>query len=290
MKIATHANPRSLIIAIAAALVLFANPATADLKGQLTRLTMDSHSLHRKTAVYVYLPPGYDQSKERLPVVYLLHGNPGKASDWWSRGHIDQTVDNMIASGKIHPLIMVAADCFGSGGSHSHDAFLNSVDGSLMAEDFVAHELPAWIDSRYRTIRSADARALSGLSSGGYGAINVGSKHTDLFHILVSHSGFCDPADEDKYVTKMLGPKGPLWDENNPLKQVKSWRGKKNLHVYLDIGNDDELLPENRDLAKALDQYGVDHVFSVLKGAHEWSLWQKQFAVSITHVDHWFRA
>ena len=288
MNRSTYTNRPALLTLVAAALFLLTSVANASIKGQLTRLEMDSRSLQRRTAVYVYLPPGYEQSKERLPVVYLLHGNPGKASDWFSRGHIEQTTDDLISSGKIHPLIMVAADCFGSGGSHSHDAFLNSVDGSLMAEDFVAHELPAWIDSRYRTIRAADARALSGLSSGGYGAINVGSKHTDSFHILVSHSGFFDPSDEDKYVTKMLGPKGPLWDANNPLKQVKNWRAKKSLHVYLDIGADDDLLPESRDLAKALDRYGVDHTFSVLKGAHEWSLWQKQFAVSIARVDRWF--
>lgn len=273
---------------LAAALVLLGGGANAAIKGQLTRLEMDSRSLHRKTAVYVYLPPGYDQSKERLPVVYLLHGNPGKSSDWFSRGHIEQTVDDLIASGKIHPLIMIAADCFGSGGSHSHDDFLNSVDGSLMAEDFVAHELPEWVDARYRTIRSADARALSGLSSGGYGALNVGSKHTEVFHIMVSHSGFVDLKDENKTAQLMLGPEGPLWDENNPLKQVKNWRAKKSLHVYLDIGSDDELLPESRELAKALDQFGIDHTFSVLKGAHEWSLWRKQFAVSIACVDKWF--
>lgn len=280
-------RPGAAILA-AAAIFLIGGVGHASIKGQLTKLEMDSRSLHRGTAVYVYLPPGYDRSKERLPVVYLLHGNPGKSSDWFSRGHIEETVDNLIVTGKIHPLIMVAADCFGSGGSHSHDDFLNSVDGALMAEDFVAQELPAWVDARYRTIKSADARALSGLSSGGYGALNVGSKHTNVFHIFVSHSGFVDLKNEPKAATQMLGPEGPLWDANNPLKQLKNWRDKKNLHVYLDIGVDDELLPESRDLAKALDHYGIDHVYSVLKGAHEWSLWQKQFAVSIACVDKWF--
>jgi enterochelin esterase-like enzyme len=275
---------------VAAAILLVGSEGNAAIKGQLAKLEMDSKSLHRKTAVYVYLPPGYDRSKERLPVAYLLHGNPGKSSDWFSRGHIEQTVDNLIVSGKIRPLIMVAADCFGSGGPHSHDDFLNSNDGSLMAEDFVAHELPAWVDAHYRTIRSPEARALSGLSSGGYGALNVGSKHTEVFHILVCHSGFVDLKDEPKAAALMLGPQGPLWDANNPLKQVKNWRAKKSLHVYLDIGSDDELLPESRDLAKALDQYGIDHIFSVLKGAHEWSLWQKQFAVSIACVDRWFHS
>lgn len=284
----TSTRMKRLAALAAAALLLLAGAASASIQGQLTRLEIDSRALNRRTAVYVYLPPGYDQSKDRLPVVYLLHGNPGKSADWFSKGNIDETTDNLIVSGKIHPLIMVAADCFGSGGSHSHDDFLNSNDGSLMAEDFVAHELPAWVDSHYRTIRSADARALSGLSSGGYGAVNVGSKHTDEFHVMVSHSGFFDPKDELRTATKMLGPEGPLWDANNPIKQVKNWHAKKSLHVYLDIGGDDELISESRDLAKELDKYDIDHTFSVLRGAHEWSLWKRQFAVSIAWVDKQF--
>jgi len=280
---------RNALLAFAtAALLVVATTANAAIKGQLLMLQMDSHSLGRKTTVYVYLPPNYDHSTQRLPVVYLLHGNPGKSSDWFNKGHIDQTTDAMITSGKIRPMIVVAADCFGRGGSHSRDEFLNSADGSLMAEDFVAHELVAWIDGRYRTIRSANARALLGLSSGGYGAINVGGKHTDVFHILVSHSGFFDPADENDYVVHMLGPKGPLWDANNPLKQVKNWRDKKSLHVYLDAGDDDDLLPESRDLAAELERCKIDHTFSVAKGGHEWALWRKQYPISIAWVDHCF--
>lgn len=258
------------------------------MKGQIIKLEMDSHALRRTTNVFVYLPPGYDKSKERLPVVYMLHGNPGKAWDLFKIGHFHETTESLILAGKIHPLILVAADCFGAGGSHSHDAFLNAADGSLMAEDFVAHELPAYIDSRFRTIRSPNARALSGLSSGGYGAVNVGSKHPETFHIMVSHSGFFDPKDEDKYVVRMLGPEGPRWDANNPLKQVKNWRDRKSLHVYMDIGGDDESLSENRELSKDLDHYGIDHVFAIAKGAHEWSLWRHQLAKSIVQVDKWF--
>lgn len=270
------------------ALMTLAVASNASIQGKLTRLQIDSTALHRKTTVYVYVPPGYSNSNERLPVVYLLHGNPGKSSDWFSRGHIDQTVDNMIVSGQMHPLIMVAADCFGSGGPHTHNDFWNATDGSIMVEDFLSRELPAWVDSHYRTIRSASARAISGLSSGGYGALNVGGKHTDVFHIIVSHSGFCDPRDEIKTANRMLGPQGPLWDANNPLKQIRNWHAKKSLHVYLDIGDDDELIQESRDMARELERCGIDHEFSVAKGGHEWSLWKKQFAVSIAWVDKQF--
>jgi len=260
---------------------------SGSLKGKLIRLTLDSHMLRRTTAVYVYLPPGYDGSRERYPVIYLLHGNPGKSSDLFSKGHMQETAEKLIIDHKIHPMIMVAADCFGSGGSHTRNEFLNSSDGKMRAEDFVAHELPDFIDSHYRTIRSADARALGGLSSGGYGAINIGGKHSDEFHILFSHSGFFDPKDEDKYVTHMLGPEGPLWDVNNPIKQVRNWHDKKSLHVYMDIGDDDEALQQNRDLAGELEKYGVDHVFKVEKGKHAWSLWRGQFGVALVYVDKW---
>ena len=280
---------RATVLLVAAIVLIgLAGTANASIQGKLTRLEISSSALHRRTAVYVYLPPNYDRSSERLPVVYLLHGNPGKSSDWFSRGHIDKTVDDLIVSGKIHPLIMVAADCFGSGGPHTHNDFWNAADGSIRVEDFLAYELPEWVDSHYRTIRSAGDRAIAGLSSGGYGALNVGGKHTDVFHVIVSHSGFADPRDEINTAKKMLGPEGPRWDENNPLKQIKNWRSKKSLHVYMDIGADDELVQESRDMAREMERYGIEHTFSVLKGAHEWSLWRKQIAVSIAWADRKF--
>jgi enterochelin esterase-like enzyme len=262
-----------------------ADVATAN--GRVTTLQMESKYLHRTNSVIVYLPPGYDGSKDKYPVLYLLHGNPGKAADWFVKGKADQTADKLIASGQIHPLIIVAANCWGLKGWRDRTEFLNATDGSISVEDYVVKELVPYIDDHFRTIRSANARALGGNSSGGYGAVNIGGRHTDMFHILVSHSGFFDPRDEGDFARHMLGPDGPAWDLNNPIKQVKNWRDKKSLHVYMDVGEDDDSLPENRQLAREMDHYGIDYVLRTFKGLHEWPMWRQRFPVSIVQVDKW---
>lgn len=259
------------------------------LKGKVLKLQMESRDLHRKNDVFIYLPPSYEQSKERYPVVYLLHGNPGAARDWFWKGHAHETVERYILAGKIKPLILVCANGFGPRGSKDRTEFLNAANGSCSVENYESHELPEFIDSKFRTIRSPEARAICGNSSGGYGALNIGGKHPDVFRIIVSHSGFTDPKEEDKYVQHILGPEGPCWDENNPYKCLKNWRDKKSLHVYMDIGEKDDLLPENRQFARALEEDGIDHVFEVFKGDHEWPMWRERFKKSILFIDKWIR-
>lgn len=258
------------------------------LAGRITVEHMRSKALRRVNTVYVYTPPGYRNSKQRYPVVYLLHGCPGQGMDWFVKAHAHEAAEKLILSKQIKPLVVVSFDGFGPEGPRDHSEFLNSVHGTVMVEDYIASELPRFIDSTFRTIRSPNARALVGLSSGGYGAVNVGTKHQDVYRVMASHSGYFDPMVERHFVEGMLGPKGPLWDVNNPHKQVGKWRGDPDLHIYLDCGSSDGLLPDNRRFDKELTENGVRHAFYVMPGGHRWGLWAERFGLSLRYCDSRF--
>jgi S-formylglutathione hydrolase FrmB len=191
----------------------------------------------------------------------------------------------MILDGRIKPVILVSADAFGPGGPGDRTDYLNNPRRCIFVEDYFADELPRFIDAKFRTIPNAESRALTGLSSGGYGAVNIGGKHPDRFRILCSHSGFFRPQTDEGYVRGMLGPPGPAWDANDPLKAARDGRIDRRLHIYLDIGRSDDLLVQSREFARALARDGVDHEFSVVDGGHHWNLWRRQLKYSLEFVD-----
>jgi enterochelin esterase family protein len=144
----------------------------------------DPHLRH----IPVYLPPGYDDGTARYPVIYWLHGFTGtglsaiNANPWVPS--LPECMDRAAAAG-APPAILVMADGFTRfGGSQ----YLNS-EATGRYEDFVARELVAFIDGRYRTLPSARHRGVDGKSSGGYGALVLAMRHPDVFGAVASHSG-----------------------------------------------------------------------------------------------------
>lgn len=259
------------------------------LAGHMSILRMRSRALRRVNSVYVYTPPGYAKSHRRYPVVYLLHGCPGAGRDWFVKARAHETAERMILAKQIQPMILVSADAFGPDGPRDHSEYLNSVHNTIMVEDYFAHELPRFVDSTLRTIPSPNARAMIGLSSGGYGAINLGTRHQDVYHILGSHSGYFDPDLETDQIERMLGPEGPLWDRNDPHKHVSEWRSDPHLRIYLDCGDGDELLADNQQLHRELTANGIKHVLHVTDGGHRWSLWADRLQYSLKYANSCFK-
>ncbi len=139
--------------------------------------------------VPVYLPPGYDTSSERYPVIYALTGFTGFGRNLLNRSAfseaLDQRLDRLIQTGRMRPAIVVMPDCFTRyGGSQYLDS---AATGRY--ETHIIEELVPFIDSKYRTIPEAAQRAVMGKSSGGYGSLILGMRHPDVFGIVACHSG-----------------------------------------------------------------------------------------------------
>lgn len=137
----------------------------------------------------VYLPPGYDSSRQRYPVVYVLVGFNSRGTmlmndSPWDE-NIAQRMDRLIASGTVQPMILVMPDCLTRyGGSQ----YLNS-SATGRYEDHLLQELVPFIDRNYRTIAERGCRAVIGKSSGGYGAIMLAMRQPQVFGLAASHSG-----------------------------------------------------------------------------------------------------
>jgi enterochelin esterase-like enzyme len=137
--------------------------------------------------VLVFLPPGYrQQPARRYPVVYALHGYSIGAEQWSQEIHVPQTIEGAFARG-AREMIVVLPD---AKTVHNGSMYSSSVTTGDF-ENFIAHDVVADIDARYRTLAHRDSRGLVGHSMGGYGATRIGMKHADVFGSLYIMSPCC---------------------------------------------------------------------------------------------------
>ncbi len=137
--------------------------------------------------VFVFLPPSYvKQKSRRYPVVYALHGYSIGAEQWTHEIHVPQTLEGAFAQG-AQEMIIVLPD---SKTVHNGSMYSSSVTTGNF-EQFIAHDLVAYIDAHYRTIPNRLSRGLVGHSMGGYGATRIGMKHSDVFGSLYIMSPCC---------------------------------------------------------------------------------------------------
>lgn len=127
--------------------------------------------------VTIYLPPNYDQTTNRYPVIYYLHGFTWNDSLQIAEDHFDLLLDKAITDGKIRPVIVVMPDQF----TLYRGSFYTNSPLTGNWADFTAKELVNYIDGRYRTIPDKESRGITGHSMGGYGAIKLGMLFPDVF-------------------------------------------------------------------------------------------------------------
>jgi S-formylglutathione hydrolase FrmB len=138
----------------------------------------------------VYLPPGYDDNPtRRYPVIYWLAGHGG-SGPWtlnavpWGESYSER-IDRLIRTGAMEPVILVLPDCFTIFGGAQY------VNTSALGnyEDYLNEELIPYVDSHYRTLPTREHRAITGKSSGGYGAVVQSMRHPELWGAVANHSG-----------------------------------------------------------------------------------------------------
>ena len=217
-----------------------------------------------------------------------MHGAPGESRDPFVKGRAHEAIEKLLRERKVPPFIFVCFDGAGPDGPKDITNFLNRADGTWQMEDFIVHEVVPWMDKTYRTIPTARARALLGISAGAYGAFNLGMKHPDIWSILGSHSGFFTPADDAEENIKILGPPGPLWDQNNPMLEAKRLPVGAPLHFYMDVGQGSEFLGELKKMKAELRARQIDNVTHIFPGDHTWRYWSQHLPDSLLFVGQKF--
>ena len=228
----------------------------------------------------VCLPPGYHKNpQKRYPVIFLLHGGHGDPTTWFDKqkGQALKTLGELYATGKLPPTIIITPDGNDKRGTSPYwdPQYIDGPQGKVSTA--VGDELVKLVQKRYRTLSNPNFWAMGGLSSGGWGALNVGLHNLQHFSILFSHSG---------YFHDKSGP------QNSPITYIKNIpsSAKKRLRIYLDSGTSDvEEIAEAQQFSKILHQLKIDHTFREFPGSHTWQYWREHLADSLTFVGEQFR-
>jgi enterochelin esterase-like enzyme/glyoxylase-like metal-dependent hydrolase (beta-lactamase superfamily II) len=214
--------------------------------------------------VYVYTPPHYEDSPERTyPVLYLLHGGGDDAGGWSTVGCANTIVDNLLAEGRIEPMIVVMplGQAVSRVASWEERMVRNT---SLFEQDMFADVMPL-VESTYRIRAARDHRAMAGLSMGGGQTDQIGLAHLDAFSYIgilsAGGQGFAE-----RHADLLADPEGT--------------NAKLNL-LFLGCGTLDLLAAEGMQaLSALLTEKGIRHQYWTLDGtAHTWVVWRAALGV-----------
>lgn len=257
--------------------------------GQVQQVWYPSPTLNLTRRMIVYTPPGYLAGPERYPVLYLMHGGGGDEEAWIDMGRAPQILDNLIAQGKIVPMIVVIAN--GNPGqaisqNHIPVKFGGGFGGDDHFPESMVQDIIPFVDKNFRTKTDRDNRAIAGLSHGGMQVLLAALNHIDKFAWVGVFSGglptlpnisveIPKPADADKRrgpdIGRTIDPEKfqkffpPLTPELN--KQLRLF--------YLSCGDVDGLVESWQTGRKLFDEKGVKYVWVELHDyGHEWSFWR----------------
>ena len=230
-----------------------------------------SAALDREMKYRILLPCGYQSGSGRYPVLYLLHGLYGDYLNWDTRTNLERCAQR-------YELIVVMPDAGDSWYTNS------ATDPKDKFEDYIAKDLVAEIDGKFRTLRFRHSRAIAGLSMGGYGALKIALRYHDDFAFAGSLSGALDAPQDlgDKkpefrdQLLKVFGPPGSVVRADNILSTLLQSVSLKDLpYLYLACGSGDDFLPVNRNFVAQLSSRGVPHEYHETAGGHAWDYWDR---------------
>lgn len=222
--------------------------------------------------LYVYLPPDYDEEKDKkFPVVYNLVGFTGRGkmllNDSAFAPNFAERIDKLIAEEKIKPMIAVMPDCFTYYGGSQY--INSSATGNY--EDYLINEIVPFVDENFRTIDNQNSRAVMGKSSGGYGALIMAMRHADTFGLACSTSGdayfdYCYLPDFPKAFRAIKGEPKKLvekfWNE-------EAKKGKDDFAALNIIGMSACYSPNPES------EFGFDLPFDLTTGELKSDVWEK---------------
>jgi enterochelin esterase-like enzyme len=211
--------------------------------------------------LHVYLPPNYDQlsKKEKLPVLYLLHGGGDNDASWTTAGRANLILDNLYAEGKLKPMIVVMP----AGHTPIQGFFMGAGDQQDPFCRDVVQDIMPFIEKTYPVSNKREHRAIAGLSMGGIQTINLALWHPDLFSQVfpLSTGYFPNTIAEikEKHSAVMKNP------------QINSF---KNFQIYMG-GESDIAYQNNINMMKMFDEFGIKYKYINGVGGHTFLAWRK---------------
>ncbi|MGV8962992.1 MAG: alpha/beta hydrolase [Candidatus Saccharimonadaceae bacterium] len=235
--------------------------------------------MKKEIPAVVITPDTYD-NQTQFPVLYLLHGYSGDYAGWVNSADVKSMADQ-------YNMIIVCPD-----GNYSSWYFDSPMDSTSRYDTYVAKELTAWIDKNFKTIPKKEARAITGLSMGGHGALYLAFRHQDLFGACGSMSGGVDirPFPNNWDMTKHLGDQRthPENWENNTVINMLHLLTPNSLQIIIDCGTEDFFYNVNVRLHNELAYRNIPHTFISRPGEHNWDFWKMSVKYQAMFFSNYF--
>jgi S-formylglutathione hydrolase FrmB len=235
-----------------------------------------SDVLQKQTAMQVLLPR---VGRPPFATFYLLHGLSDDSTAWLRLTRLDYYVQDL-------PLIVVMPDGY-------RGFYTDNEEGPAYAKH-LGEELPAFVEKHFRAKAARGARAIGGLSMGGYGALRIALGYPEKFCSANSHSGALGRGDSldlrpgakprgtlkdapPEFIAELrriFGPR-PAGSRHDLLALIRRARrrGRPLPRLLVDCGTDDFLLGDNRAFHADLEKARVPHDYREFPGAHNWDYW-----------------
>jgi len=244
--------------------------------GTINTVQYDSQTLSTRREMLVYTPPGYSADK-KYPVIYLLHGLNSGAGQWpyWCRA--DYVIDNLLADGKIGPVIMVFPNCNTNitVENPKPDEKAERKDGfkgyGVHFENDLLQDIIPYIEANYSVYTDREHRALAGLSMGGGQSLNIGLSHINTF---ANVGGMSSAPNTNEF--------GGLSD-SKLLPDLEAAREQLKV-LWLGCGNKDGLIRVSQKVHQHLKEQGIPHVWHVDGNAHDDTEWANNLYLFVQHI------
>lgn len=225
-----------------------------------------SKTLQREMPYRVVLPKDYFTTEVRYPVLYLLHGYTGHYRSFEAHSNLTRYLDR-------YQLIVVSIE-----GENSW--YINSATNPKEKwEDYFLHDVISDAQERFR-INGGDARAIAGISMGGYAAINLALKNPGLFFFAASLSGSLDAPrnpEFDKFpgFAEIFGPAGSkTHSDNDVFLLAEKAEPQHTSFLFMACGTEDDTINSQHQFADLLRKHHIAYEMTEFPGEHEWTFWE----------------
>ena len=237
-------------------------------KVRMQDVTFYSAALNRDMQYRVILPRTI-ASQEKLPIVYLLHGGGGNYQDWSNYSDVAKFAES--------GLILVMPE----GGSSYYTNAADRLQDRY--EDYIVKDLISEVENKFPVASERGKRAIVGVSMGGFGAVKLALVHPELFVFAGGLSSAIDVPSRPfslkrwaqwRSYRSIFGPwGGQVQHDNDPLVLARKVDPKDAPYLFLTCGDQEGLLPSNRQFARILAERSFHYEFHAGPGAHDWSQW-----------------
>ena len=239
--------------------------------GTVSRIWYDSPGLNMDRRLTVYTPPNYEKSEStKYPVLYLLHGAGGDEEAWIELGRTAQIMDNLIASGKAKPMIVVmpnanifqdAAPGQGNKGYYKPQFMAQGTMNGTYEATF--KDIISFVENNYRVKAQKESRAIAGLSMGGFHSLHISRYYPNTFDYIGLFSAAILPnenASSEVY--------------SNFEESLKRQKANGYKLYWIAIGKTDFLYEANQEFIKKLDEINMPYEYLESEGGHIWRNWR----------------